>query len=283
MLHGDALGLLLGAIALGAVHGMEPGHGWPVAASYALDQSNKWVYGFAASFILGLGHLISSIAMVGVFFYAKNYFSLTEVNEPIHLGADVFIGGPVSLVAGILLIGLGIREYRHGHSHSHDHHHDHDHDDTHTHQDDHSHHNDHSHQDDHSHHNDHSHSHDHDDNGVRSRLKGIIPFVGEHSHADIDDAADRGLLGIAWFAFLLGFAHEEEFEIIALCAGSNYCLELMSAYAITVIVGIVGFTMLLIAGYQHYEERVERYTPYLPAFSAAVLVIMGTGFIIGVF
>jgi uncharacterized membrane protein len=90
-------------------------------------------------------------------------------------------------------------------------------------------------------------------------------------------------LGIAWFAFLLGFAHEEEFEIIALCAGSNYCLELMSAYAITVVVGIVGLTMLLIAGYEHSEERVERYTPYLPLFSAVVLVVMGVGFITGVF
>jgi hypothetical protein len=41
--------------------------------------------------------------------------------------------------------------------------------------------------------------------------------------------------------------------------------------------------MLLIAGYQHSEEKVEQYTPYLPAFSAAVLIIMGFGFITGVF
>ena len=273
MLHGEALGLLVGAVALGAVHGIEPGHGWPVAASYALDQANKWVYGFAASFILGIGHLISSIAMVGLFFYAKSYFNLTQVNEPIQLVGNIFLDGPVSVVAGILLIALGIREYQHGHLPG-------------THGDDHGHSHDHSH--DHAHDSDqhgHSHEQDHDD-GLISRLKGFIPFVGDHSHShsgDLDDAADRGLLGIAWFAFLLGFAHEEEFEIIALCAGSNYCLELMSAYAITVIVGIVGLTMLLIAGYHQYEETVERYTPYLPVFSATVLIIMGIGFIIGLF
>jgi len=270
MLHGEALGLLIGAVALGAAHGIEPGHGWPVAASYALDQTNKWVYGFAASFILGVGHLVSSIAMVGVFFYAKNYFNLTQVNEPIHLGWDVFVGGPVSVVAGILLIALGIREYRHGHSHG-------------THGDDHSH----DHSQDHGHDSDdhQGHHHSHDDGGLITRIKGIAPFVGgdSHSHDQLDDAADRGLLGIAWFAFVLGFAHEEEFEIIALCAGSNYCLELMSAYAITVIVGIVGLTMLLIAGYQYSEEKVEQYTPYLPMFSAAVLIIMGIGFILGLF
>ncbi|WP_415378916.1 hypothetical protein [Halosimplex sp. TS25] len=304
MLHGEALGLLVGAVALGAIHGIEPGHGWPVAASYALDQTNKWVYGFAASFILGLGHLISSIAMVAAFFYAKNYFNLTQVNEPIHLIWNVFLGGPVSVVAGVLLIALGIREYRHSHSHGthdddHDHAHSaHEHDNLHAHDRGHSH----SHDTDHSHdHGDQSghgyshdfRSHDHDDghsdggDGERllGRLKGYLPFVGarSHSHDDLDEGADRGLLGIAWFAFLLGFAHEEEFEIIALCAGSNYCLELMSAYALTVIFGIVGLTMLLIAGYHRHEAKVEKYTPYLPAFSAAVLIIMGTGFIIGVF
>ncbi len=264
MVPNEVLGPLVGAVILGAIHGIEPGHGWPVAASYALDQANKWVYGFAASFIIGVGHLISSIAMVGVFFYAKEYFNLTQVNEPITILGGIQIGGQVSLVAGVLLIALGIREYFHGHSHgAHD-------DDGHDH-------------DDHSHEGDHS--HDHDGGGLLSRVKDFIPFVEGHSHSHEkpDEAADRGLLGIAWFAFVLGFAHEEEFEIIALCAGSNYCLDLMSAYALTVIVGIVGLTMVLIAGYQHSEERVKQYTPYLPAFSAAVLIIMGVGFIVGLF
>ncbi|MEF8814632.1 MAG: hypothetical protein V5A55_12570 [Halovenus sp.] len=262
-------GLLVGALALGAVHGIEPGHGWPVAASYALDQTSKWVYGFAASFILGVGHLISSIAMVGVFFFAKSYFNLTQVNEPIAIFDGIQIGGPVSLAAGILLIALGIREYSHGHSHDNSVNHGHSHDSDHHHTQGHS----------------HDHPHNHDTGGLVSRLKGFVPFVGgpAHSHDDLDEAADRGLLGIALFAFVLGFAHEEEFEIIALCAGSNYCLELMSAYAITVIAGIVGLTMLLIAGYHHSEERVRQYTPYLPAFSAAVLIVMGLGFIAGVF
>ena len=283
MFHFEELGLVVGAVALGAVHGIEPGHGWPVAASYALDQANKWFYGFAASLIIGIGHLISSIAMVGVFFYAKSYFDLTQVNEPITVLGGVQIGGPVSLVAGVLLIALGVREYTHGHSHSHGedaHGHSHDrgengHEHSHGHGED-----AHGHDEDaHGHSHDHGedaddHSHDHHEASGDG---------GGHSHGNFDAAADRGLFGIAWFAFVLGFAHEEEFEIIALCAGSAYCLELMLAYALTVITGIVALTMLLIAGYQHSEERVERYTPYLPAFSAAVLGIMGVGFIAGIF
>ena len=249
--------LLAGAIVLGAVHGIEPGHGWPVAASYALDRTNKWLYGFAASLILGVGHLISSIAMVGAFFYAKDYFDLAQVNEPIRLFDGIHIGGPVSLVAGVLLIALGIREYAHGHSHE-----------THGGRSHGTRDESHDHASAAAHHHSHGHTHDSDDNH-------------SHAHGGREEATDRGLLGIAWFAFVLGFAHEEEFEIIALCAGSSYCLELMSAYAITVILGIVGLTMLLIAGYHHSEDRIKQYTPYLPAFSAAVLIIMGLGFITG--
>jgi len=298
LFQAESLGLLIGAVVLGAVHGIEPGHGWPVAASYALDQTNKWVSGFAASLLIGVGHLVSSLAMVGVFFYAKSYFSLTQVNEPITVAGGVQIGGPVSLVAGVLLIALGVREYRHGHSHGDGEHEHGSHGHTGTvHKFDGGHAHDHATvtldkapvhaQHDHGAH-DHPHAHhgdDHADGGLLARLAGLLPFVGGHSHAhgSLDDAADRGLFGIAWFAFVLGFAHEEEFEIIAMCAGSTMCLELMSVYALTVILGIVVLTLALIAGYQHFEAEVEKYTPYLPVFSAAVLVLMGIGFITGLF
>jgi hypothetical protein len=266
MVPTDTFGLLFGAVALGAVHGVEPGHGWPVAASYALDQTNKWLYGFAASFVIGVGHLVSSIAMVGVFFYAKSYFDLTQVNEPLTVLGGIRIGGPVSLVAGVLLIVLGIREYRHGHAHG-------------RHEAP-SHHDDHDSPDEHSHDHAHGDGHTHRDGGVVARLRSVVPTSGDSPGGHPGDA-DRGLFGIAWFAFLLGFAHEEEFEIIALCAGSNYCLELMSAYAVTVVLGIVGLTMLLIAGYHRFEEAVDQYTPYLPVVSAAVLTTMGLGFVAG--
>lgn len=259
MVHTEASGLLVGAVALGAVHGIEPGHGWPVAASYALEKSHRWLYGLAASLIIGIGHLVSSIAMVTVFFYAKSYFSLTQVDQPITIGGGLSIGGPISIVAGCLLIALGIREYRHGHSHG-----------------------THGTEDTHGHGHEHEDGHGHESGAISDKIRSAIPFVGSgHSH-DTAGAADRGLFGIAWFAFLLGFAHEEEFEIIALCAGSDACLWLMSAYAVTVIAGIVTLTLLLIAGYEHFQERVEQYVPYLPVVSATVLIVMGLGFVAGV-
>jgi ABC-type nickel/cobalt efflux system permease component RcnA len=283
MLHGDALGLLGGAVALGAVHGVEPGHGWPVAASYALDRTHTWLSGLAASLLIGVGHLISSIAVVLAFFLAKEYFQLTQVNDPLTVPGGVRIGGPISIVAGLVLIGLGVREYRHGHGHGHDGRPDHSHDTSHPGGEI-----------------DHDRTHRHiehgtggprdaatgdEDRGPLARLHDALPSSPGHRHGPetTGTTPDRGLLGLAWFAFLLGFAHEEEFEIIALCAGSSYCLELMTAYAIAVIAGIVSLTMLLIAGYTRAEARLQRYTPYLPVASAVVLIGMGVGFVVGLF
>ncbi|MXR50585.1 hypothetical protein GRX03_03040 [Halovenus sp. WSH3] len=273
MFHADAGGVVIGAVLLGGVHGIEPGHGWPIAASYALDRQRKWLYGITAGLIIGIGHLISSIAMVGVFFYAKEFAGLTAINEPITLAGTVRIGGPVSIVAGLFLVALGVREYRHGHSHGGGHDHPHE-NDTHDHGESGRSHGD----DGHSHETDgRSRRHGDHSNGADSHPH----RDDEHSHGRLSEGADRGLLGLTWAAFVLGFAHEEEFEIIALCAGSEHCLGLMLAYAGAVIVGIVGLTVALIAGYRRYERRIERYTPYLPAFSAAVLCLMGVGFVTG--
>lgn len=84
-------------------------------------------------------------------------------------------------------------------------------------------------------------------------------------------------------ALLLGFAHEEPIQILAICAGTVYCLELMLVYSLVVIIAILVPTLLLIAGYERHRETVERYTPYLPLLTATVLVGMGVAFITGVF
>lgn len=215
-----SLSVAASAIVLGLIHGAEPGHGWPIAAVYALDSSNRWLSGFVASLLIGVGHLISSIAVVGVFFLLKTYSGLSQL-------------GWLQYVAGVLLILLGIHEYRSGHTHDHDHTDAADHD------------------------------HAHDGHGLSA-----------------DDP--RGLWGITSAAFVLGFAHEEEFQIIALCTGSAYCLDLMLAYAVAVMSALLALTLLLIGGFERYEKRIGRYAEYLPTLSAAVLILMGCGFIAGV-
>ncbi len=209
-------GLFLGAVALGLLHGIEPGHGWPLAAAYGLARPAKYVSGTLAALVLGVGHLVSSIAMVLLFFAAKEYFELARL-------------GWLAPAAGGLLIALGLWELVRHH---------------------------------------------------RARRR------GGHAHGctgDAQAAEGRGLWSLAGAAFALGFAHEEEFEIIGLCAGSEHCLGLMLAYATAVIVAIVALTTLLVAGYRRYEARLRSYAPHLPKLSAAVLMAMGLGFIVGVF
>ncbi len=267
------LGLLLGVVAIGVVHGVLPDHGWPIAATYALGRSRRYLAGAIAGLILGVGHLISSVALVAAYYWFSGFAAFAE--------------GPwLRYVAGTALILLGIREYRHGgdHGHAHDaNDHDHTHDET-------------GHDeagDDRTdggypgHDADGSHDHGgrdrsaHDgtagSSGLRSRLPG-----GGHRHLDESDA-ERGLVALGTTALVLGFAHEEPIQILAICVGTAFCLELMLVYSLAVIVAILCPTLALIAGYEHHRETVETYTPYLPLLTAVVLVGMGLAFIIGVF
>lgn len=288
---------LSGVVALGIVHGAEPGHGWPIAATYALETSRKWFYGLVASLVIGVGHLISSLAVVGVFFLAKSRLGIAEfpwLNE----------------IAGVLLVLLGLYEYRHGHGHAHshsdadtddhpgrdahgdDHHHDHipgirdgglhstdpAHGDDHDHGDD----SEHSHDDGDGHDRGHDHGSGHDHGHDHSGDNDHTHADHSHSHGELEDAADRGLWGLGSAAFALGFAHEEEFEIIGICAGTDACLTLMVVYALAVVASLVALTLLLVAGYYRYQDRVERIAPHFSTISAVVLVGMGVLFIAGV-
>ena len=246
----DGSASLYAAVAvIGLIHGAEPGHGWPVAAAYALDRSRTWAAGLLAGLVIGVGHLISSIAVVAAFLLAASYFQVTDLWW-------------VRYVAGVLLIALGIREYYHGHEHGHDHSSAHEHS--------------------------HDHEQDYDDDHDGSPGSGGTHGDGR-DHRGHDDgpslAAEdpRGLAGLASTAFVLGFAHEEEFEILAFCTGAaDRCVELMVVYALAVIVALVALTLLLVGGYERYEQRVGRYADYLPTVSAAVLILMGVGFLVGV-
>ncbi len=212
--------LYLGAIGLGLLHGIEPGHGWPVAAGWALARERQWASGVLAATVIGVGHLISSVAVVIVFFAAKTWLELGET-------------GWLDWIAGGLLLALAAWQLRAGLRGGGHHHHGH----------------------------------------------------GHHHHHGEEDAprATAGLWPLAVFAFTLGFAHEEEFQLIALCAGSDHCLSLMLSYALAVIIGLVALTLLLIAGMERFRHRLEHAQRRLTLLSAAILAAMGIGFLAGVF
>ncbi|MCU4926136.1 ABC transporter permease [Halobacteria archaeon AArc-dxtr1] len=260
------IGLVAGVVALGIVHGVLPDHGWPIAALYALERPRQWLQGTVAALVLGIGHLISSVALVLAYYWFSSFAAFAE--------------GPwMKPLAGGLLIALGVYELVWGgHSHDHDDHghstddHGHDHDDHGHGTDDHGH--DH---DDHEHHHDHDsqHDHNHDTDGGPGLDGGHGHFTSAH--------AEGGLWTLGVTALVLGFAHEEPIQILAICAGTPFCLELMLIYSLAVIVAILVPTLLLIAGYQTHRERIERYTPYLPTLTGIVLIGVGLGFVLGLF
>ena len=272
------LGVVLGVVAIGFVHGVLPDHGWPIAATYALTKRRRWLAGTVAALILGVGHLVSSVALVAAYFWIDSV-------------ADFADGPWLGYVAGTVLILLGIHEYRHG-GHGHD---DHEHGDEggrdHGHRgrghgqergDGAGHDREHE-RGSHEHeHDSHDHEHERDARGIIARVREWLPGTGGHRHLH-EDHADRGLAALGTTALLLGFAHEEPIQILAICggAGTERCLELMLVYSLAVIVAIVAPTLLLIAGYERHRERIERYTPYLPTVTAVVLIGMGLAFIVG--
>jgi nickel/cobalt transporter (NicO) family protein len=89
------------------------------------------------------------------------------------------------------------------------------------------------------------------------------------------------LYALVAFALILGFAHEEEFVILALAAGGAEPLLLMASYAASVAVSLIGMTLLAIKVYAYIERRVIVHTKYLPQISALILAAMALGFAFG--
>jgi len=106
----------------GLIHGVDPGHGWPLAISISHGRRRSYSYGAGASIILGLGHRVSSFFVVGVFRAFGSVFDFSS---------DVF-----RYVAGSSMVLVGIKFWFHdGHHHNHHtHSHHHGHGTTHTHE-----------------------------------------------------------------------------------------------------------------------------------------------------
>ena len=217
----------IGVVTIGLLHGLEPGHGWPVAMLYSVRKKNPILSAALSSGIIGLAHLVSSIAVVGAYVLLETWL-------------DFDAPWIKYLAAGLLLV-LAFRLWReetddlerqHGHLHEaevtleHEHEHEHPGRDK------------------------HSHPHKH--------LTGVA----------------MGLWSLASFAFVLGFAHQEEFALLALVAGGVYAWVLMVAYGTAVLAGLVVVTVLCVKVYKRVEPKLKRYEKYVPKVSAVILVIM---------
>ncbi len=218
---------LIGVVLIGLLHGIEPGHGWPVALVYSARKGNPLLSGFISSSIIAFAHFVSSIAVVLAYVLLKTWFNF---NSPI-----------IDYLAAALLLVLAYRLFReksdglekqHGHLHENE-------PDI-----------------------EHEHEHEH-------------PGTGKHSHWHKHSIGVRlSLWGITTFAFILGFAHEEEFTLLALVAGGVNAFILMSSYALSVALGLIGITLIGVKIYRKLQPKLIRYERYIPKIGATVLVLM---------
>jgi nickel/cobalt transporter (NicO) family protein len=108
--------------------------------------------------------------------------------------------------------------------------------------------------------------------------------VGYHSHVHTHQTRKiLGLRALAVFAIVLGFAHEEQFVILALAAGGHNPFVLLIAYTAAVSVALIGVTILGIKIFTQFQHRILHYTKYLSKISAVILAGMAIGFAVGLF
>jgi len=220
---------------IGLLHGLEPGHGWPVAMLYASSRPHPLTKAFVSSWVISMAHLVSSLAVVAAYIVVKAIlaFSIPYIN----------------IIAGIALVVLAVRfllekpksslEENHGHLHE-------------TFDG-----------------GEHIHGHEH--------LGGVV-HSHKHKHPK---RVFLSLAGIAGFALILGFAHEEEFALLALAVAGIDPLALMLTYALAVMIALIGVTVLAVKAYKQMEERLRKYEGLIPKISGIILLVTAMTFLLG--
>jgi len=217
----------LGVVLIGLLHGLEPGHGWPVAVLYSVRKQNPSASAVLSSTVIGIGHLISSIAVVVAYVLLRTWLD--------------FDAPWLKFVAAGILVVVAVKlflekpdsmENQHGHIHEE------------------------------FPEGEHEHEHEHSGGEKHSHL---------HKHKT---GVVLSLLGLASFAFILGFAHEEEFALLALAAGGMNAWVLMLSYALAVLFGLIAVTLAFVKAYKLLQPKLVRYEKYVPRIGAVTLVIM---------
>ncbi len=226
---------IIGVIVIGLLHGLEPGHGWPLALLYSAKTNRPTFYALVSSGILAVAHFVSSIAVVAIYVVVSVFY---DISSPI-----------LSYIAAVVLVILGIKmltekvhsdlDEQHGHFH------------------------------DNTCNLTHVHEHEHTPDGIH---------VHEHDHPK---RLNMSLWKLASCAFVLGFAHEEEFALLALAVGGVSPILLMSSYGLAVAAGLIGVTVLGVKMYERVKDRIARYEKYIPKISGAILIIMAVALVLG--
>lgn len=169
--------LYLGAIALGALHAFEPGHGKTLIAAYMIGTRGRAMDGVLLGLIVTFTHTFSVILLGIIAKVLSHTYSETQLHAWLGLGSSALI-----LAVGIWMLKqrLGGNGGHHFHLFGHGHHHDHPHEAASSHS--------HDHDADHHHHADHTHHHNHDHHAAHRHDHGTHDH---HDHPHSDHHADH--------------------------------------------------------------------------------------------
>jgi ABC-type nickel/cobalt efflux system permease component RcnA len=99
--------------------------------------------------------------------------------------------------------------------------------------------------------------------------------MGLHTHLNFHPKRlVLSLRKIASCAFVVGFANEEEFALLALAVGGVSPLMLMSAYGLSVTASLMAVTVLGIKMYERVRGKVHGYEKYIPKISGLILLLL---------
>jgi ABC-type nickel/cobalt efflux system permease component RcnA len=84
--------VFLGVIVFGLLHGINPSHGWIVAALYSLRKERQVINSIISSGIIAVGHFISSIAVVLAFIIVTAYIKIPIPQSFLDYGVAVILG-----------------------------------------------------------------------------------------------------------------------------------------------------------------------------------------------
>jgi len=65
-------------ILIGILHGLELGHGWPVALLYSMRTDKPMYYGFVTSGLISFFHFVSSIAVVAAYILLSGFINISS-------------------------------------------------------------------------------------------------------------------------------------------------------------------------------------------------------------
>lgn len=104
----------------------------------------------------------------------------------------------------------------------------------------------------------HLHTHPHQDQ----------PHIHLHEH---QKSPPLTLTGLAIYAFVLGFAHEEGFALLALAIGGIDPWTLMVIYSVAVTASMIGITLICVKAFDLLSGQLQKVSKCVPKISAIIL------------